>query len=67
MHRRLKIDVEKVTVVVKSAPVPMRVVVVVGQSQGDVRVVHLYQRRFGLSTSEERGVICNMNDLLMNM
>ena len=48
MHRRLI-----VTVVIKSAPVPVRVVVVVGQSQGDVRVVHLYQRSFGLSTSRE--------------
>ena len=48
MNRRLI-----VTVVIKSAPVPVRVVVVVGQSQGDVRVVHLYQRSFGLSTSRE--------------
>ena len=47
MNRRLI-----VTVVIKSAPVPVRVVVVVGQSQGDVGVVHLYQRRLGLSTSE---------------
>ena len=42
----------KGTIIVKSAPVPMRVVVVVGQSQSDVRVVHLNQRRLGLSTSK---------------
>lgn len=39
------------TVVVKSAAVPMRVVVVVSQPQGDVRIVHFYHRSLGLSTS----------------
>ena len=42
------------TVVVKSASVPVRVVVVVCQSQGDVGVVHFYQRRLWLSTSKEQ-------------
>ena len=48
-----------ITVVVKSASVPMRVVVVVSQPQGDVRIVHLYQRSLWLSTSTHK-VTCDI-------
>ena len=52
-----------ITVVVKSASVPVRVVVVVSQPQGDVRVVHLYHRSLGLSTSTHK-VTCEPTKIL---